>query len=111
MKSLKILILASALLYQLSYSQENKNECGTWDAVIISIEKFNDSFLVTGKNFMPDCVTSSGIYFEWSADKECVKELALGMRLDFDKFKPIKGYWRYNKMFTEHVKNSHERER
>lgn len=59
---------------------------------------------------MPDCITPSGIYFEWSADKECIKELALGMKIDFDKFKPTNGHWRYKRMFTEQPKN-HERER
>lgn len=111
MKIIKIIFFASALLCQINYGQENKNECGTWDAVIISIDKINNNFVVTGKNFMPDCTTPSGIYFEWLADKECLKELKIGMKIDFDKFRPNKGNWNYSRLYTEQTNNSHERER
>jgi len=100
MKTLKIILFATSLLFQFTYSQETTNDCGLWDAVIVSIERDNDSFIVTGKNYMPDCTTPSGIYFEWLASKDCIRELATGMRIDFDKFKPVKGFWKYKRILA-----------
>lgn len=87
------------VLPDLAYSQ-----CGTWDAKIISIQKVDTSFIITGKNYMPDCKTPSGIYFEWQTDQNGASELKKGMRIDFDKWKPQKGYWKYLRLYSKSTK-------
>lgn len=80
----------------------SQDKCGTWDAVIIKIEKADTSFVVTGMNYMPDCQTPSGVFFEWSTNQFGVCQLTPGMKINFDTWRPAKGYWKYKRMYAEH---------
>lgn len=100
MKTLIILVFTSTLFSLNSYSQNKDTDCGIWDAVILKIEKLDTSYVVTGQNVMPDC-TPIGIFFEQWANESTIKELRIGMRLDFVKFKPYSGYWKYKRIYTK----------
>lgn len=100
MKTIIICIFVYASMSCFTYAQTNKDSCGIWDAVIISIDKIDTCFIVTSVSVMIDC-KPFGIYFEYYANESTIKELQLGMKLDVDKFKPIKGYWKYNWIYPE----------
>lgn len=106
---MRLLIVIFAILFSLEpvRSQDSTEiySCGTWDAVICNIEKVDTAFVVSGMSMMPDC-SPSGIMFEWWTNQFGISGLSLGMIINFDKFKPIKGYWKYKSMYGKIIKNN-----
>jgi len=93
---MKYLIIILLFIGNVLFAQDSsvKTRHGIWDGVIISIEKQDTTFVVTGQNMIDD-TTPSGLYFEWYANAPAIRELCLGMKIVFDRWKPKEGYWLY----------------